>query len=315
MGDSCTPVMISYTFKRVLIAIPTILVLVIACFFLMHAAPGGPFTSERPLPAAVLANIEARYGLDQPLWKQLWDYITNIVFHFDFGPSFKYKDRDVNDIIAQGFPISLTYGFLSFLVASIVGVSLGIAAAIRHNTWIDYLAVSLGIAAQALPNFIMGPILILTFTLWLGLLPGGGWNGGQWQYLIMPVIALSTSYMGSIARITRSSMLEVMTSNFIRTARAKGLPERAIIWRHALKPTLLPVISYLGPVFVYVLTGSVFVDMYFSTGGLGQSYVSSALTRDYAVLLGVTILYGALTVTVNLITDLAYAWFDPKIRY
>lgn len=307
--------MLSYTLRRLLIAIPTVLVLVIACFFLMHTAPGGPFTSERPLPAAVLANIEARYGLDQPLWKQLWDYIANIVFHFDFGPSFKHKDRDVNDIIAQGFPISLTYGFLSFLVASIVGISLGVAAAIRHNTWIDYVAVSMGVAAQALPNFIMGPILILTFTLWLGLLPGGGWNGGQWQYLIMPVIALSTSYMGSIARITRSSMLEVMNSNFIRTARAKGLPERSIIWRHALKPTLLPVISYLGPVFVYVLTGSVFVDIYFSTGGLGQSYVSSALSRDYAVLLGVTILYGALTVIVNLITDLAYAWFDPKIRY
>ena len=172
-----------------------------------------------------------------------------------------------------------------------------------------------GIAAQALPNFIMGPILILTFTLWLGLLPGGGWNGGQWEYLIMPVIALSTSYMGSIARITRSSMLEVMNANFIRTARAKGLPQRSIIWRHAMKPTLLPVVSYLGPVFVYVLTGSVFVDLYFSTGGLGQAYVNSALTRDYAVLLGVTILYGALTVIVNLLTDLAYAWFDPKIRY
>ena len=307
--------MLSYTIRRLLIAIPTILALVIACFFLMHAAPGGPFTSERPLPAAVLANIEARYGLDQPLWKQLWDYIANIVFHFDFGPSFKQKDRDVNDIIAQGFPISLTYGFLSFFVASVVGITLGVAAAIRHNTWIDYIAVSLGVAAQALPNFIMGPILILTFTLWLGILPGGGWNGGQWQYLIMPVIALSTSYMGSIVRITRSSMLEIMNSNFIRTARAKGLPERSIIWRHALKPTLLPVISYLGPVFVYVLTGSVFVDIYFSTGGLGQSYVSSALSRDYAVLLGVTILYGALTVIVNLLTDLAYAWFDPKIRY
>ena len=307
--------MLSYTLRRLLIAIPTVLALVIACFFLMHAAPGGPFTSERPLPAAVLANIEARYGLDQPLWKQLWDYIANIVFHFDFGPSFKQKDRDVNDIIAQGFPISLTYGFLSFFVASVVGITLGVAAAIRHNTWIDYIAVSLGVAAQALPNFIMGPILILTFTLWLGILPGGGWNGGQWQYLIMPVIALSTSYMGSIVRITRSSMLEIMNSNFIRTARAKGLPERSIIWRHALKPTLLPVISYLGPVFVYVLTGSVFVDIYFSTGGLGQSYVSSALSRDYAVLLGVTILYGALTVIVNLLTDLAYAWFDPKIRY
>ncbi len=307
--------MFSYTIRRLLIAVPTILLLVIACFFLMHAAPGGPFTSERPLPPAVLANIEARYGLDQPLWKQLWDYLSNIVLRFDFGPSFKFKDRDVNDIIAQGFPISLTYGFLSFLVATLVGVSLGILAAIRHNSWIDYLAVSLGIAAQALPNFIMGPILILTFTLWLGLLPGGGWNGGQWQYLIMPVIALSTSYMGSIARITRSSMLEVLNANFIRTARAKGLPERTIIWRHAMKPTLLPVISYLGPVFVYVLTGSVFVDLYFSTGGLGVAYVGSALTRDYAVLLGVTILYGALTVVVNLCTDLAYAWFDPKIRY
>lgn len=307
--------MFGYIIRRVLIAVPTILLLVIACFFLMHAAPGGPFTSERQPPAAILANIEARYGLDQPLWKQLWDYLTNIVLHFDFGPSFKFKDRDVNDIISQGFPISLTYGTLSFLVASILGILLGVAAAIRHNTWIDYLAVGLGVAAQALPNFVMGPILILVFTLWLGLLPGGGWNGGQWQYLIMPVIALSTSYMGSIARITRSSMLEILNSNYIRTARAKGLPEGMIIWRHALKPTLLPVVSYLGPVFVYVLTGSVFVDIYFSTGGLGQSYVSSALSRDYSVLLGITILYGFLTVVVNLICDLAYAWLDPRIRY
>lgn len=307
--------MLAYIIRRLLIAVPTILLLIVASFFLMHYAPGGPFTSERPLPPQVLANIEARYGLDQPLWKQLWDYLYNIVVHFDFGPSFKFKDRDVNDIIAQGFPISLTYGFLSFIVASLVGVGLGIAAAIRHNSWVDYFAVGLGIAAQALPNFIMGPILILTFTLWLGWLPGGGWNGGQWQYLIMPVIALATSYMGSIARITRSSMLEVLNSNFIRTARAKGLPTRTVIWRHALKPTLLPVVSYLGPVFVYVLTGSVFVDIYFSTGGLGQAYVGSALSRDYAVLLGVTILYGVLTVLVNLLTDLAYAWFDPKIRY
>ncbi|WP_170415823.1 oligopeptide ABC transporter permease OppB [Ruegeria atlantica] len=307
--------MLAYIVRRLFMAVPTILLLIVASFFLMHFAPGGPFTSERPLPPAVLANIEARYGLDQPLWKQLWDYLYNIVVHFDFGPSFKFKDRDVNDIIAQGFPISLTYGSLSFLVATTVGVALGIAAAIKHNSWIDYFAVGLGIAAQALPNFIMGPILILTFTLWLGWLPGGGWNGGQWPYLIMPVIALATSYMGSIARITRSSMLEVLNSNFIRTARAKGLPTRTVIWRHALKPTLLPVVSYLGPVFVYVLTGSVFVDIYFSTGGLGQAYVGSALSRDYAVLLGVTILYGVLTVLVNLLTDLAYAWFDPKIRY
>ena len=307
--------MLGYSIRRLLAAIPTMLLLIAASFVLIKVAPGGPFTSERPLPPQVLANIEARYGLDQPMWKQFWDYLYNIVFHFDFGPSFKFKDRDVNDIIAQGFPISLTYGFLSFLAATSVGVTLGVAAAIRHNTWIDYFAVSLGIAAQALPNFIMGPILILVFTLYLGWLPGGGWNGGAWPYLIMPVIALSTSYMGSIARITRSSMLEVLNSNYIRTARAKGIPERQIIWKHAMKPTLLPVVSYLGPVFVYVLTGSVFVDIYFSTGGLGQAYVGSALSRDYSVLLGVTILYGGLTVLVNLITDLAYAWFDPKIRY
>ena len=307
--------MLSYTLRRLVAAVPTILLLIAASFVLIQVAPGGPFTSERPLPPQVLANVEARYGLDQPLWKQFLDYLGNIVFHFDFGPSFKFKDRDVNDIIAQGFPISLTYGFLSFIAATTVGVSLGVAAAMRHNTWIDYLAVSMGIAAQALPNFIMGPILILVFTLYLGWLPGGGWNGGAWPYLIMPVIALSTSYMGSIARITRSSMLEVLNSNYIRTARAKGISERQIIWRHAMKPTLLPVISYLGPVFVYVLTGSVFVDIYFSTGGLGQAYVGSALSRDYSVLLGVTILYGGLTVIVNLVTDLAYAWFDPKIRY
>ena len=307
--------MLGYILRRLLIAIPTLIVLIIISFLLMHAAPGGPFTSERPLPPQVLANIEAKYGLDQSLPMQLWNYLSGIVTRFDFGPSFIYKDRDVNDIISQGFPITLTYGLWSFFFASVIGISLGIAAAIRHNTWLDYFAVGLSFTAQALPNFVMAPILVIIFTLWLGLLPDGGWQGGQWQFLIMPVIALSTSYMASIARITRSSMLEVLNSNFIRTAKAKGLPMRHIILRHALKPTLMPVISYLSPVFVYVITGSVFVDIYFSTGGLGQSYVNSALNRDYAVLLGVTILYGTLTIIFNLITDLAYAWLDPKIRY
>lgn len=307
--------MLRFILQRLAFAVPTMLVMIIVCFVLMHTAPGGPFTSERPLPPQVLANIEARYGLDQPYWKQLFDYIYNIVVHFDFGPSFQYKDRDVNDLISQGFPITLTYGLASFVVASVVGITLGVVAAVRHNTLFDYAAVGFSFSAQALPNFVMGPILILFFTLYLGWLPGGGWNGGQWQYLIMPVIALSTSYMASIARITRSSMLETLNSNFIRTAQAKGLPMRRIIWRHAMKPAMLPVVSYLSPVFVYVITGSVFVDIYFSTGGLGQSYVNSALNRDYAVLLGTTILYGALTIFFNLVTDLLYAWFDPKIRY
>ncbi|MDE2911992.1 MAG: oligopeptide ABC transporter permease OppB [Paracoccaceae bacterium] len=307
--------MLGYILRRLAISVPTILVLIVVSFVLMKTAPGGPFTSERPLPPQVLANIEARYGLDQPEWKQLFDYVRNIVLHFDFGPSFQYKDRDVNDVIAQGFPITLTYGILSFVVASVAGISLGITAAVRQNSWLDYLAIGFSFSAQALPNFVLGPILILVFTLYLGWLPGGGWHGGQWQYLVLPVIALSTSYIASIARITRSSMLEVLNANFIRTAMGKGLPMRTVIWRHAMKPTMMPVISYLSPVFVYVITGSVFVDIYFSTGGLGQSYVNSALSRDYAVLLGVTILYGALTILFNLITDLLYAWLDPKIRY
>ncbi|ROU02423.1 ABC transporter permease subunit [Histidinibacterium lentulum] len=325
-----------YILRRLAVAIPTILLLVIFSFALMYSAPGGPFNSERPLPAQVMANIEAKYGLDRPVMVQMADYVWGVVTRFDFGPSFQYTDRTVNDVIAQGFPVTLTYGFWSAVVAVIVGVSLGIAAALRHNSWLDYLAVGVTIGAQALPNFVMAPILVLLFTLWLGWLPGGGWAGGivvnacdprdslcwsafggaiRLDYVIMPVIALSTSYMASIARITRSSMLEVMNSNFIRTARAKGLPMRRVIWRHALKPTLLPVISYLGPAFVGMITGSVVVDIAFSTGGIGQFFVNSAFNRDYSVIMGITILVGMLTIGFNLLVDILYAWIDPKIRY
>ncbi len=307
--------MFNYVIKRIAIAIPTLLILIIISFVLMHSAPGGPFNSEKPLPPQVLANIEAKYGLDQPLWKQMTNYVVGLVTEFDMGPSFRYKDRSVNEIIAQGFPITITYGVLSFIVAVTVGVALGAVAAIRQNTWIDYIAVGISIGAQVLPNFVMAPLLVLTFTLWLGWLPGGGWNGGQWQYLIMPVIALSTSYMASIARITRSSMLEVLNTNYIRTATAKGLPSKTIFFRHALKPAMLPVISYLGPAFVGMITGSVVIDMYFSTGGMGQFFVNSALTRDYSVMMGITILIGLLTILFNLVVDLLYAWIDPKIRY
>lgn len=307
--------MLNYIARRLLVAVPTLLILIIFSFVLMFAAPGGPFNSERPLPPQVLANIEARYGLDQPYWKQMVDYVWNVVTRFDFGPSFQYRDRTVNDIISQGFPVTLTYGFWSAVVAVIVGVSIGVAAAIRQNTWLDYCAVGVSIGAQALPNFVMAPILVIVFTLWLGWLPGGGWRGGQIEFVIMPVIALSTSYMASIARITRSSMLEVLNSNFIRTAKAKGLPNRRVIVRHALKPAMLPVISYLGPAMVGMITGSVVVDVAFSTGGIGQFFVNSAFNRDYAVIMGITILVGALTIGFNLLVDILYAWIDPKIRY
>lgn len=306
--------MINFIIRRIGIAIPTMLILIIFSFMLMKLAPGGPFTSERPLPPQVLANIEAKYGLDQPEHVQLFHYIKGIIVHFDFGPSFRFKDRTVNDIIAQGFPVTLTYGIYSFVVAVTVGVSLGAAAAIFKNSWLDYTAVGITIGAQVLPNFVMAPILVLIFTLWLGWLPGGGWYGGQWPYVIMPVIALSTSYMASIARITRSSMLEVLNSNFIRTAKAKGLSKRSIILKHALKPTMLPVISYLGPAFVGMVSGSVVIDSYFSTGGIGQLFVNSALSRDYSVMMGITILLGALVILFNMIVDILYAWIDPKIR-
>ncbi|SHG93224.1 oligopeptide transport system permease protein [Cognatiyoonia sediminum] len=307
--------MLGYILRRLAIAIPVLLILVVLSFILMYTAPGGPFNSDRPLPPEVMANIEAKYGLDQPFWKQIATYVWNVTTQFDFGPSFQYKNRTVNDIIAQGFPVTLTYGFWSFVIAVTFGISLGVAAAIRQNTWLDYTAVGISIGAQVLPNFVMAPLLIMFFTLYLGWLPGGGWEGGQWNYVILPVTALATSYMASIARITRSSMLEVLNTNFIRTAQAKGLPKQQIIVRHAMKPTLMPVLSYLGPAFVGMITGSVLIDVFFSTGGIGQYFVNSAFNRDYSVIMGITILVGALTIMFNLVVDLLYAWIDPKIRY
>lgn len=307
--------MIAYIFKRLLVAIPTLLALVVISFVLMHAAPGGPFTQEKQLPVQVLANLNAKYGLDQPIWVQMGRYVWGVVAHFDFGPSFVYKDRTVNEIIAQGFPVTLSYGLTAFVLAVTIGVTLGVLAAVFQNSWLDYLAVGISIGAQVLPNFVMAPLLVLVFTLWLGWLPGGGWEGGDWQHQVMPVIAMATAYMASIARIMRSSMLEVLTLNHIRTAKAKGLPMRKVILRHALKPALIPVLSYLGPTFVSMITGSVVIDMFFSTGGIGKFFVDAALNRDYALMMGVTLLVGVLTIVFNLVVDVLYAWVDPKIRF
>ena len=307
--------MFGFILRRLAVAIPTLLLLIVISFVLMHSAPGGPFTQERALPPQVLANLDAKYGLDQPLIVQMWTYIVGILTRFDFGPSFVYPDLSVNDIIAQGFPVTLTYGAIGFSLSVLFGVILGIIAAIRHNSWVDTLAVGVSIGAQVLPNFVMAPILVLLFTLSLRWLPGGGWSFSDPGFWVMPVIALATSYMASIARIMRSSMLEVLGSNHIRTARAKGMPEYRVILRHALKPAALPVISYLGPVFVSMITGSVVIDIYFSTGGIGKAFVDSALNRDYAVMMGVTILIGALTILFSLVVDILYAWIDPKIRY
>lgn len=306
--------MIRFILRRLAVAIPTLLVLIVVSFVLMKVAPGNPFVGEKTVPQAVLNNIYARYGLDKPEWQQLLEYVYNVVFRFDFGPSFQYRDRTVNDIIAQGFPVTLTYGAWAFVAASLVGIALGVVAAVKQNSWLDYLAVGFTVGAQVVPNFVMAPILVLVFTLWLRWLPGGGWNGGHWSNVVLPVIALATSYLANIARITRSSMLEVLSSNYIRTARAKGVGAMQVIFGHALRPALLPVVSYLGPVFVGMVTGSVVIDLYFSTGGIGQAFVNSALNRDYSTILGITILLGALTIGANLVVDVLYAWIDPKIK-
>ena len=307
--------MLVHILRRLAVAIPTLLALVVVSFVHMDFAPGSPFASERGVPPAVMENLEATYGLDRPLPARIGIYVWNAITRFDFGPSFAFTNRSVNDFIAQGFPVTLTYGFWSFVGAVLVGVSLGVTAAICRNSRLGYAAVGVTVGAQVLPNFVMAPILVPIFTLWLGWLPEGGWRGGQIEYVILPVIALSTSYMASIARIARSSMLDVLGQGFIRTARAKGLPTHRVIPRHALKPAMLPVVSYLGPAFVGMITGSVVVDVYFSTGGIGQFFVNSALTRDYSVIMGITILIGALTIGFNLLADILYAWIDPKIRY
>lgn len=306
--------MLNYAMRRLIFAVPTIFILIIVAFFLMRLAPGGPFTTERPLPEAVMKNITERYGLDEPQYVQLYTYLKNLILHFDFGPSFAQKDRTVNEIIAQGFPVTLTYGFWSAVFVIFTGIPLGLVAALRHNGIWDYTMTGLAIFSQIFPNFVLAPLMVLFFTLWLGWLPGGGWNGGAPAYIVMPAIALGTSYMAGVARLTRGQMLEVLNSGYIRTARAKGLSERYIVIHHALKPALLPVISYLGPVFVYMITGSVFIDIFFSTGGIGQDFISSAFTRDYSVMMGLAILYLVISIVITIIMDLIYAWVDPKIR-
>ena len=306
--------MFTFISKRILEAIPTLLILITVSFFLMHSAPGSPFSSERTLPPEVLANINAKYHLDEPVINQYFYYLGGLL-QGDLGPSFRYKDFTINELIAQSFPVSAEIGIWSFLIALIIGVGCGIVAALRQNLWLDYSVMGFANLGIVLPNFVLAPLCILFFSIYNHWLPPGGWNGGAWPYLVMPVIAMSTSYIAQIARITRGSMIETMHSNFIRTARAKGLPKYRIILQHALRPAMLPVISYLGPAFVGIVTGSVIVDVYFGTGGIGQHFINGALNRDYSMVMGVTILVGTLTIIFNAIVDVLYAVIDPKIRY
>jgi oligopeptide transport system permease protein len=306
--------MLKLIFKRLLEAIPTLFVLVTISFFMMRLAPGSPFTNEKGYPPEVMANIEAKYHLNEPLTTQYMSYWKSLA-QGDLGPSFKYKDYSVNELLAQAFPVSVKLGLYAFILALVLGVTFGVIAALRQNSWLDYLLMTFSMTGVVIPSFVTAPILILLFAVTLRWLPGGGWNNGAFNNMILPTVALALVYLAGIARIMRGSMIEVMNSQFIRTARAKGLPMRVIVWKHALRPALLPVISYLGPAFVGIITGSIVIETIFGLPGIGQLFVNGALNRDYGMVLSLTILMGILTIAFNAIVDLLYAVIDPKIRY
>ena len=306
--------MLKFILRRVAEAIPTLFILITISFFMMRLAPGSPFTGERNLPPEVMANIEASYHLNEPIGEQYVDYLVKLA-HGDFGPSFKYKDFSVNYLIGQAFPVSASLGLAAFCFAMVCGIGAGIIAALRQNTFWDYAVMGVAMTGVVIPSFVVAPLLVLVFAITLKWLPGGGWNGGQWQFVLLPMLALSLAYISSIARIMRSSMIEVMHSDYIRTARAKGMPMRRIVFRHALRPALLPVVSYMGPAFVGIITGSMVIESIFGLPGIGQLFVNGALNRDYSLVLSLTILVGVLTIAFNAIVDILYAVIDPKIRY
>lgn len=306
--------MYKFIIKRILEAIPTLLILITVSFFMMRLAPGSPFSTERGLPPQIMEKIEAEYGLDKPMHEQYFTYLGNIL-QGNFGPSFKYKDYSVNELIEQALPVSATIGLLAFVFTSIVGVGIGTLAALKQNTWLDYSMMSSAMLGVIMPSFVLAPVLIYLFSIQLGWLPAGGWQGGNWQNILLPMLSMSLLYIASFARITRGSMIETLNSNFIRTAKAKGLPYSTIVLRHALRPALLPVLSYMGPAFVGIITGSVVIETIFGLPGLGKLFVNGALNRDYSLVLGLTILIGFLTITFNAIVDILLAAIDPKIRY
>lgn len=304
----------SYTLRRVLAALPTMLVVITVCYLLLHVTPGGPFDSERKVSAAVLANLQAKYHLDMPLWQQYLLYLKSLL-QGDLGASFRYADWSVNDLVANALPVSAVIGGGSLLLSVVIGVAVGIVAALRQNSAVDYGVMLIGNVGSAVPSFVLGPVLIIVFAILLQWLPAGGWNNFEPRFMILPMVLLTFINVSIIGRVMRGSLIEVLHSNYIRTARAKGLPTRVVILRHALKPALLPVVSLLGPLAISSITSALVTETVFSLPGLGKLIVNGAGNRDYTLVLGLVVLVTILTVALNLLVDLAYAWLDPKIRY
>jgi len=306
--------MLGYAARRILQAIPTFLLIVAAAFFMMRAAPGGPFDEERTLPPEIEANLQAAYGLDQPVTVQFARYLGGLL-RGDLGPSFRMKDFSVAELIGRGLPVTLGIGAAALLLAIGLGIPLGLVAGVRQNRWADHAVMSVALAGIAVPNFVVAPVLALVFGLYLGWLPVAGWEPGSLKHLVLPVITLALPLVAYLARLTRGSLLEVLQAPFIRTARAKGLAPGVIIRRHALKPTLLPVVSFLGPAAAALLTGSLVVEQVFGLPGVGRHFVQGAINRDYTLVMGMVVFYASLILLLNLVVDLLYGWLDPRIRH
>lgn len=304
--------MLRFAFRRLLQAIPVLFVIVTVSFFMLRLAPGGPFTAEKAVTPEVLRNLERHYGLDRPLWQQYLDYLGSIL-RGDLGPSFKSASYTVNEIIAQKLPVSLELGGWALLVALALGVPLGILAALRRNTWLDYVCSATGMIGICVPTFVLGPLLALLFGIYLRWFNVSGWYGPEDR--ILPAVTLGFVYAAYLMRLTRGGMLEVLSQDFIRTARAKGASETRVIFHHALRGGLLPVVSFLGPAIAGILTGSFVIETIFQIPGIGREFVNSAFNRDYTLVLGLTLLFAALIVLLNLVVDIVQVWLNPRLKF
>lgn len=305
--------MLSYALRRLLVAVPTLFVIVTVSFFLIRVAPGGPFDLIPDLDPAAAENLRKAYDLDKPLVQQYGNYLLRLA-NGDLGPSLAYRDRNVAELIAEGLPVSAQLGLTAIAVGLFFGMLCGIVAALRKNTAVDFTIMAIAMTGVAIPTFVTAPLLTLFFGLYLGWLPLSGWNNGQFAHIVLPVVALALPTIAGIARITRGSMLESLNADYVRTARAKGLPEWKVIARHVLRPACMPVVSYLGPAIAGAMTGSVVIETIFGLPGIGRAFVEGALNRDYALILGIVIIYAALIILLNLLADIIYEYLDPRVR-
>ena len=306
--------MLSYALRRIAGTLPTLLVIITVSFCVVRLTPGGPFDQEQALPPAVRANLERLYGLDQPLTVQYLHYLRGLL-RGDFGPSLRQRDFTVSELIAQGLPLSATLGLAAILLAVLSGIPAGIAAALWRNRGADYCITTLAALGLALPSFVTGPLFALVFGLYLRWLPVAGWQHGAPRYLVLPVLTLALPVAAYVTRLTRASLLEVLSAHYVRSARARGLGGPRVLWRHALRPALMPVVSYLGPAVAFVMTGSLVIETVFGLPGTGRYLVEGAIDRDYPLVMGMIVVYGALTLFLNLIADLIYGWLDPGVRH